>query len=327
MERRCHLIVATNKYRDFADSLAGKVMGFSRERAMNTPKQRKQASVARCEAENLSAARDAAEKMADALEQGCLPDIIANGFKTMKSICSATELRKSCGTGYYSEYYLTDEYLDNSMDAERLRAWLKQGESPETEAQKQERANKFRLEQLLSELRGSDIDGFFPTPDPVIDDMLKGISLDGSMVLEPSAGIGSIADRAKAEGANVICFEVNRRLCEVLNLKGHTYIHDDFMRCEVVQEFTHVLMNPPYENDLAPQHVRHAFEFLIPTGELVAVMPQTAVHYQDSARKVRREFAEWLSDKTHSYKLLPEGAFKSSFNPTGVNTCLLWIRK
>jgi len=147
------------------------------------------------------------------------------------------------------------------------------------------------------------------------------------MVLEPSAGIGSLADRAKSHGANVICFEVNHRLCDILNLKGHTFVHDDFLECEAVQEFGYVFMNPPFENDLAPTHVRHAFDFLIPTGELVAIMPQVALNYIDSARKARREFAEWIYEKEHRWTLLPEGAFKDSFNPTGVNTVMLWIKK
>lgn len=326
------MIATTSAYADkmdgFIESLQKKLKGYSGERAMRTPRQRKQASEARYEAHNIQLAIDACRTLAEAERNGTLPPSLYQ-WKTMSGIIQATSVRMSCGSGYYAEVYPDhDNFKDDSPEARKLREWLSGG-SVITDEEREERARQQMLANLLSEVRGGCIDGFFPTPDKVIDEMFFGLedALDGATVLEPSAGIGSLADRAKSHGANVICFEVNHKLCEILNLKGHTYIHDDFLECEVVQEFGYVFMNPPFENDLAPVHVQHAFDFLIPTGELVAIMPQIALRYNESERRKRREFADWLSDKDHRWMTLPEGSFKDAFRSTAIETVMLWIKK
>lgn len=320
------MITQTNKYRDFVDSLEKKIAHFGGNRATNTPKQRKQASSARCECANLEAARDACLALAEAAENGTLEQGLAGCFKTMKAIMNATELGVDCGTGYYSEYYLTDEHRAKGPEATALRQWLASKSDPETESQREERERKRILDGKLSELRGANIEGFFPTPDDVGKSLFRVLDVKGLLVLEPSAGIGSLADIARREGAEVVCIERQSSLVEVLKLKEHNVLQDDFLELEPQPIFDCVVMNPPFENGASAKHFRRAFDWLKPdVGIIRAIMPGVYPHYIESKTKALREFAEWVETWPNAWEELPEGSFKSSFNPTGVSCGILTI--
>lgn len=68
--------------------------------------------------------------------------------------------------------------------------------------------------------RESNIPGFFPTPEDLVDRMIREASIDiGMRVLEPSAGIGSIADRIRNIGIEPEVGEYNSTLSEHLQKK------------------------------------------------------------------------------------------------------------
>ena len=84
---------------------------------------------------------------------------------------------------------------------------------------------------MLDGLRGRKIDGFFPTPRPLVEQMLRQVPIKpGETVLEPSAGIESIADavRDRYPDAELRTVECNHDLVEVLEAKGHQVHHSDF---------------------------------------------------------------------------------------------------
>lgn len=306
-----------NRYHKFCESLSGKLEHFSGDRRMGTPKQRKQASSARCEASNIRNALEACERMAEADDNGTLPPFIASNFKSMTSIIDATREKIDSGSGYYSEYFTCPGvYPNNSEEARQLRAWLGVKDNSE-------RDRKLKLEQKLSELRNADIDGFFPTPDDGIDIMLAGLDLSGSVTLEPSAGIGSICDRARDAGADVLAVERNYKLCEVLEMKGHLHHRGDFLDIDPIPRFDYVLMNPPFEHDAGCKHVMHAFNWLKQGGTLRAILPASVVTFGTSQMKRRQEFADFVDFAGGHYVPLPENLFKNSFRSTGVSTVML----
>jgi hypothetical protein len=105
---------------------------------------------------------------------------------------------------------------------------------------------------------------FFPTPDHVIDQMLKGVNLKNKKVLEPSAGNGNIVTYLQREGAEVIACENNQDLKKILQTKC-TVIAEDFLTVESHQ-ISHVdliVMNPPFSADEA--HILHAYN-IAPAG-------------------------------------------------------------
>lgn len=315
----------SEKLTGFIESLERKIEPLARERRTNTPKQRQQASSARYEAHCLTMAKEACEKMIAGVRDGTLPDHLR--LKTMSDICTATKPRLKQFNGSYGEYYASDDefYSDDPVHVE-LRAWVFR--TPSSEEAEQRKA-KLALDAELSQIRGLKIDGFFPTPEDIVRQVMMPLChpMEGKSVLEPSAGIGSIAEVAREYGAGeIICFEVVPRLCKVLEMKGFSPVPDDFLTCSPVPGFDYVLMNPPYENNQAIDHVMHAYKFLCDGGRLLAVLPTGMARYEDSKIKKRQAWAQWLDYEVGcQWFPIPEGAFKSAFNPTGINVALLRI--
>lgn len=75
------------------------------------------------------------------------------------------------------------------MDLEQVRALIYDMKFELSEEEK----NRRRIKELEDQLIGCKIPGFFPTPDTLVDRLVEGIP-DDAVVLEPSAGFGSIAD-------------------------------------------------------------------------------------------------------------------------------------
>lgn len=200
-------------------------------------------------------------------------------------------------------------------------------------------------EQLFS--GWSEDEGFYPTPRPVIDRMIAAVqdklSRDSVKVLEPSAGIGSITDAVSevAPRACIHAIEINSRCRDVLKLKGFksflelqshwvSGVRMLLKAKDFLKEHYHtglydiVLMNPPFENRQDEQHVRVAYDCLLPGGRLVAIVSAGAIQNQRSA-----SFVAWLSSIGATWEELPEGSFNSieSFRRTGVRCYMVVIDK
>ncbi|MEU4406256.1 hypothetical protein AB0F88_17175 [Streptosporangium sp. NPDC023963] len=143
---------------------------------------------------------------------------------------------------------------------------------------------------------GSDL-GWFPTPPPVVHRMLEHAGIrPGMTVLEPSAGIGSIAGPAAGRGGVVDCVELDERRASVLEERcGARLVHrGDFLTCvkplDYAQGFQRVLMNPPFRSALA--HVNHALGFLGDDALLVAVMSASITWSKDQDSRDFRQLVD-----------------------------------
>lgn len=149
---------------------------------------------------------------------------------------------------------------------------------------------------------------------------------DGMLTLEPSAGKGAIANEARRRGATVHCIELQEILADDLARQGFNVILGDFLTTGTPPpdcQYGAVVMNPPFRASADILHVRHAYDFLAPSGALVAVMGAGWTFRQD--RKAT-EFREWLHARKYwEVEELPVGTFKES--GTMVNTVLVTIRK
>jgi len=173
---------------------------------------------------------------------------------------------------------------------------------------------------------GKDIPGFFPTPPALVSAMLEKVNLfEGCEVLEPSAGLGHIIGEVlRAEPSACVSWcEVNYSLSEAIQKRfpETCRIGADFLEMNEDQKFDFIFMNPPFEGREDETHIQKAYNLLKDGGTLVAI----CANREGQAKSAG--FYEWVDQVGGYWEKNPEGAFKSSFRPTGVNTLMVTITK
>lgn len=113
------------------------------------------------------------------------------------------------------------------------------------------------------------------TPDWLAADMIALARIEpSSIILEPSAGIGSIvAAIHRVPHFEVHAVELNDKFCSILRDMNCTSVtHKDFLRLEIGDEphIDRVIMNPPLKFPV--EHVMHASRTLKRGGRLVALL-------------------------------------------------------
>lgn len=116
---------------------------------------------------------------------------------------------------------------------------------------------------------------FYPTTHAVAEFVASVADVHGEeLVLEPSAGTGSLASWFPALGTT--CVEISSLHCKVLEAKGYEVIEADFLAWKPGRLFDRVVMNPPFSEGRWLAHLQHAATMLKPTGRLVAILPASA---------------------------------------------------
>ena len=128
------------------------------------------------------------------------------------------------------------------------------------------------------------------------------------------------------DGVKLSGGEMNGSLMELLKMKGHDVNQGDFL--EHKGQHDRIVMNPPFENNQAIDHVQHGFKQLAPGGKLVAVVPGNDRLYRDATHKKRKAFSDFV-DEHGEFEELPAGSFKGADAPrqTGVNTSYVVLTK
>jgi SAM-dependent methyltransferase len=177
-----------------------------------------------------------------------------------------------------------------------------------------------RVLRLSREASLKKIPGFFPTPPALAERVITLARLSaGLRILEPSAGIGNLIDRARHEGCHIdfsYC-EVNVLLLDILRekydgLPGVRFIGRDFLELDAPEpdnRFDRVIMNPPFERGEDADHVHHAYSFLKQDGILVAIV--SAGIFCRTDRKANA-FRLFLEEHSAIVEDVPVGAFNSS---------------
>lgn len=169
--------------------------------------------------------------------------------------------------------------------------------------------------------------GYFPTPDALVDAMVYKAGLtDESVVLEPSAGDGSIIRGVRRVSSMCVvhAIELQDQFTLKIYQAGANFSHFcnflDFNEHKL--PYSHVLMNPPFEKQADIDHVTHALEFLPVGGVLVSIM-SASVKWRDNAKTVA--FRSLVDYHGGEFTDLPSNSFKES--GTLVNTVMLYLVK
>ena len=168
---------------------------------------------------------------------------------------------------------------------------------------------------------------FFPTPEDIVNRVMELADIrPGMKTLEPNAGMGHIAKKLQgiAGKDNVDLVEMSSQLVDYLKTAGHKVTQSDFLKFGEKGTYERIVMNPPFSKDQDIDHVMHAFDLLKPGGKMTAIMSNMAGL---RTNKKNRAFSQWLDEVGAHVEDLEAGAFKSSFNPTSVNTKVVVIEK
>lgn len=176
---------------------------------------------------------------------------------------------------------------------------------------------------------------FYATPSKVAEGLLRDChKLNGLRVLEPSAGEGALVKVALNNGAHVTAIEVDPgrvSKLEALRRSHHsgyrlTVRCANFLMVTPEPVYDVVLMNPPFYGTHWMAHVMHAFKFVKPGGELVAILPISVELGQTKEHIAFREWAGMTGDPPYRQcRDLPDGSFSES--GTNVSTVVFTIAK
>lgn len=126
---------------------------------------------------------------------------------------------------------------------------------------------------------------FFPTPPGLIEQVCQSSLFaeirEGDRILEPSAGVGALAQGIRQRLAHL---EVQIDCCEILPInqqvlrdKGFSLVHDDFLTYTPQQRYRAIIMNPPFtiETDRLCYitHIYHAWKLLEEDGFIISFAP------------------------------------------------------
>jgi SAM-dependent methyltransferase len=324
-------------YSDRANRFARDAADLERPSTQNhTPKRGRQWAVKRHDAANLrraeraalalSAAWSAVMTSADPLAYERIPESLRAKLSA-KHLCAYTRTRGVSNSYYH--YADTHEPACTSAPAVALRA-LVDAFDVNARADDAKRKADAELREKIDALRGLTIDGFFPSPPAVVRRVVELADLrPGLSVLEPSAGLGDLAEAARAAGCSVRCVEQLLPAVQILRARGFDVTDADFLAIYPptfaittgTPAYDRVLMNPPFERNAAMRHVLHALKFLKPGGKLVAVLPASITdHEVDDALAYEPVDLFELSDPV-------AGAFDTpdAFRRTGVAVRFLTI--
>lgn len=271
------------------------------------------------EAACMEETQKALNALADLHERGAVPPLLS-GFRTVKSVAEAVRLRcNQVPNGYHA--YLTTQhgsYYDDTPEGLALQRLIASGDTLERERQA-------KIANLETKVRGMKMAGFFPTPPSLAEQLVDLADIQpGDEVLEPSAGVGSIAEvvRDRYANATLLCVEQNVDLVEILRLKGFDVVAGDFL--QVGGTVNRVIMNPPYEHRQDAAHVMHAYSLLSPGGRLVGLV-SAGLFFGSDAKCVR--FREWFYEVDGHRLDTLEGAFNGNdaFRKTDVTVALIVI--
>lgn len=314
------------KFRDWADAMQKTIDGkFNSATSRQNPTRRRRGIIESMEQDGrkLQQVQAALRKLADDWDNNTIPDIL-------KGLTTKTQVERVATSPYFPSLQhektvyaaMVKAGIGTPQRYNEARAALTTTLQPPTSSIEDQ------IRKAKRELVGTKIEGFIPTPEPVVEQMLRLADIrDNARVLEPSAGWGNIADavRQRHPDITVDCIELVSSLRRILELKGHNLVSHDALSYTTADLYDTILMNPPFENNQDIQHVRYCYEHLLkPGGRLVAIMSE---HPFFGREKQAQDFRDWL-EQTGSSDPLPDGTFeKSEYRPTSVRTRLVVIDK
>jgi hypothetical protein len=158
------------------------------------------------------------------------------------------------------------------------------------------------------------------TPSEIALTMIELADIDNnSRVLEPSAGIGNIADQIKKFTNNVDVCEQMTSYSELLKLKGYNVVGYDFLKLDTYNTYDCIIMNPPFSDE--QNHLKHAYDLLKVGGKIISI---TSPHWTFANDKASQDFRSWFNEVGGE---ITEELESGTFEMTNVRSQIVVINK
>lgn len=133
-----------------------------------------------------------------------------------------------------------------------------------------------------------------------------------TQILEPSAGIGDLADGIKKYFPNVSidCVELNAERREILKEKGYNVVGEDFFKFDTTKRYDYIIASPTYKNNVDVEHIMHMWHFLKKGGSIVSL---TSPYWTIRNGENQVAFRKWLEDKDYYMEMLPDNYFVENY--------------
>jgi predicted RNA methylase len=323
------------KFRTLADRLTAEINEKRRPMTQNVTHKRLAEYHSRLyDADQLASGQRGLLGLAEAYDRGAVPECLmgvrhkSEVLELMRLQCDRTSDRIRV-TGVYSNTTPLGVALQQLVNAVLGTA---------DDADKAKLATRRKIEDIENSLRFQRIPGFFPTPASLADLVVKHAHINpGNTVLEPSAGLGHLAEAVlRAEPTAIVhCIEIMHKLQEVLTMKGLKVIGGDFTESYwftgpnmpgLPLGYDRIVMNPPFERGQDAEHIQQAYGHLKAGGILVAIMSEGPFFRNDKASVGFREFMQRVGGRALP---LPPGSFTGTeaFKATGVNCTMIRIHR
>lgn len=195
------------------------------------------------------------------------------------------------------------------------------------------------IKQLMRQIVGVKMKDFHPTPPDTALHLATQLDIQpGHQVADTSAGSGNLADAiAQVIDLNDIqlsLWEIRSELCEILDAKGYTEVHRANSLTITDRLFDRILINPPFSEGQAEDHVVFNYGLLAEGGRMIAIMSEATFTYEHvdmdevpGASRYRKRFTDWLESVGGYSVKLDADTFLESDRPTATRCRYVVIDK
>jgi hypothetical protein len=158
--------------------------------------------------------------------------------------------------------------------------------------------------------------------------------LQDYLVLEPSAGIGFLANYIKyffnerimqsiKKSLIIDCIELNKDKFDILSKDFPKAIHGDFLKLDIKRNYDLIIAAPPFKGNVDLEHIMKMYDLLNDTGEIISL---TSPYWLTNNEPLQIKFREWLSNKPHKIQMLPDMSFseRGKTVPTAIINIYKW---
>ena len=168
---------------------------------------------------------------------------------------------------------------------------------------------------------------FYPTPKELLGKIFKDVTWwKVKYVLEPSAGMGDIADYIK-EAANsqdysldIDCVEIEPEFREILKGKGYPVVHDNFLTFHTYKQYDLIVMNPPFSE--GDKHLMKALNLMRHGGDIICILNAETV--RNPYTNIRKDLTKKLEEYRVSVDFMLQ-EFSNAVRKTDVEIAVVRI--